>query len=77
LIPKTSFRIASKTSFDAISLRLSSVHKKPSVRPSISKEIMESSGITNGLIFKLCGETGVITKLAESGKTTGPLQLNE
>jgi hypothetical protein len=74
---KTSFLIASKTSLEAISRRLSSVHKKPSVLPSISKEITESSGMTNGLIFKLCGETGVITKLAESGNTTGPLQLNE
>jgi hypothetical protein len=74
---KTSFLIASKTSFVAISLRLSSVHKNPSVLPSISKEMIESSGITRGLIFKLCGETGVITKLAEFGKTTGPLQLKE
>jgi len=70
-------RIASNTSLLAISRRLSSVHKNPSVRPSTSNEITESSGITNGLIFKLCGETGVITKLAELGNTTGPLQLKE
>ena len=31
----------------------------------------------NGPYIKLCGETGVITKLAESGKITGPLQLSE
>src|SRR5690242_12505854 len=77
LIPKTSFLMASSTSLEAISRRLSSVHKNPSVLPSTSKEMIESSGMTNGLMFKLCGETGVITKLAASGKTTGPLQLNE
>ena len=73
----TSFLIASKTSLVAISRLLSSVHKNPSVRPSTSNDITESSGTTRGRIFKLCGETGVITKLAESGNTTGPLQLNE
>jgi hypothetical protein len=53
------------------------VQRNPSVLPSISNEIILSSGTTIGLIFKLCGDTGVITKLAESGKITGPLQLRE
>src|SRR3982074_3372782 len=50
---------------------------KFSARPSTSKEMMLLSGTTMGRTFRLCGATGVITKLAESGKTTGPPQLRE
>lgn len=74
---KASFLMANNTSLLAISRLLSNVHKKPSVRPSTSNEIMESSGTIKGRMFKLCGDTGVITKLLESGNTTGPLQLSE
>ena len=39
---------------------------KESVRPSSSKEMTESSGTTIGLTLRLCGATGVMTKLDES-----------
>ena len=45
------------------------------VSPSISKEITELSGTTTERTFKLCGATGVITKLEDSGNKIGPLQL--
>jgi hypothetical protein len=74
---KLSFFTASCTSFPIISFRLSSVQINPSVLPSNSNDMMLLSGTMMGLMFKLCGETGVITKLLLSGKTTGPPQLNE
>jgi hypothetical protein len=50
---------------------------KLSVLPSTSKDTMVLSGTMMGRILRLCGDTGVITKLALSGNTTGPLQLRE
>ena len=44
---------------------------------SISKEMIWSSGTIMGLTLRLCGATGVITKLPDSGKTMGPPQLKE
>jgi hypothetical protein len=58
-----------------ISLRASSAQINSSVLPSISKEITEVSGTMIERTFKLCGATGVMTKLAESGNKMGPLQL--
>ncbi len=45
----------------------SSAQIKSSARPSTSKEITLLSGTTIDLTFRLCGATGVITKLLLSG----------
>src|SRR6476620_548173 len=74
---KDSFLTASCTSLVMISLLESRAQIAWSDRLSISKEIMLSSGTIIGLTFRLWGATGVITKLAASGKTIGPLQLKE
>jgi hypothetical protein len=58
-----------------ISLRASSAHINGSALPSISKETTLVSGTTIGRTFKLCGATGVITKLAAFGNQIVPLQL--
>ena len=58
-----------------ISFLASKAQINSSVLPSISNEITELSGTTIERTFKLCGATGVITKLAESGNKIGPLQL--
>ena len=55
----------------------SSEQMKFSPRPSTSNDTTEVSEITMGRTFRLCGATGVITKLPESGKMTGPPQLRE
>jgi hypothetical protein len=55
----------------------SSVHKKLSARPSISKEITLVSDMTIGRTVRLWGATGVITRFPELGKIIGPPQLSE
>lgn len=60
-----------------IALRESIVHKKLSSLPSTSKLRMESSGMTTGRTFRLCGATGVITKLALFGNKIGPPHESE
>ena len=45
--------------------------------PETFSLISVSSGITNGLTFKLCGAIGVITKLLTAGVKIGPPQLKE
>src|ERR1700733_12348973 len=72
-----SLRTASCTCLSTISFRESSAQIKWSALPSISKEMMLLSGTMMGRTFRLCGATGVITKLADSGNTTGPPQLSE
>jgi hypothetical protein len=46
-----------------------------SPRLSTSNEITFVSGTMIDRTFRLCGATGVITKLADSGNMIGPLQL--
>jgi hypothetical protein len=47
------------------------------LRLSTSKVISQSSQITIGLTFKLCGATGVIAMVLEWGTMIGPPTLNE
>ena len=71
------FVISIRCSDVIVSYLESRVHMKLSDLPSTFKVIFLVSGITIGLTFKLCGATGVITKLLESGKIIGPPQLSE
>ena len=57
--------------------RLSSETRKYLLRLSTSREIMLLSGTTTGLMLRLCGLTGVMTKLLDIGLMIGPPQLNE
>ena len=77
MIEKSFFRTANWWSAWMSSNRESRVQIKFSDLPSISKEMTESSEITMGRTFRLCGATGVMTKFLESGKTIGPPQLKE
>jgi hypothetical protein len=58
-----------------ISFLASRAQIKCSALLSTSKEIILVSGTTMDLTLRLCGATGVITKLEDSGNRMGPLQL--
>src|SRR5690606_32410743 len=51
--------------------------KKCSLRLSTSRSSSKSLEITTGRTLRLCGDTGVITKLPLPGIMMGPPQLNE
>ena len=44
---------------------------------SFRKEIVAESAMTSGRTLRLCGATGVSTRLLESGNAIGPPQLSE
>ena len=77
LTVKSHFRMANWCSAVIVSKRESKVQRKLSARPSISKDTTKLSEITMGRTFKLCGATGVMTKLPDRGKMIGPPQLKE
>src|SRR5262245_210325 len=74
---KRSLRIFSFTVSSTVSKRESRETRNFLLRPSIRKVISERSDTTMGRAPRLCGLTGEMIKLSDSGKTKGPPQLNE